>query len=164
MLREDGLTIGRLAKLTGVNLETIRYYERIGLMPAPLRTEGGHRVYDRGHIKRLGFIRRSRELGFSLDEIRALLSLVDGGDYTCAEVRDMTLQHVAEVHRKIADLRRLERSLRDMAAQCSGDIVPKCPILDVLWREASAGRSSGSNGTGSTIMPPLAPRRLTLRR
>lgn len=161
-LRSEGLTIGRLAKRTGVNLETIRYYERIALMPEPLRTEGGHRVYDREHLKRLGFIRRSRELGFSLDEVRALLGLVDGGDYTCAEVRDMTLQHLAEVRRKIADLRRLERSLRDVAAQCSGDTVPKCPVIDVLWREASAARSAVSpgkgDGTGRAVTPSSRPR------
>ena len=84
--RAAGYSIGQLAERTSVNLETIRYYERIGLMPAPPRTEGGHRVYDRNHLKRLGLIRRSRELGFSIEEIRALLRLVDGGDYTCAEV------------------------------------------------------------------------------
>lgn len=129
-----------LAKRTGCNLETIRYYEKIGLMPEPPRTGGGYRAYDREHLKRLAFIRRSRELGFSLEEIRSLLGLVDGGDYTCAEVRDMTLRHSADVRRKIADLRRLERSLKQMAAQCSGDTVPKCPIIDVLWREASDAR------------------------
>lgn len=132
-----------LAKRTGCNLETIRYYEKIGLMPEPPRTAGGYRAYHGEHLKRLAFIRRSRELGFSLDEIRSLLRLVDGGDYTCAEVRDMTLRHSDDVRRKIADLRRLERSLKQMAAQCSGDTVPKCPIIDVLWREASnPGRQS----------------------
>ena len=137
-LTPEALTIGRLAKHAGVKLETVRYYERIGLMPEPRRTEGGHRSYDHGHLKCLGFIRRSRELGFSLQEVRSLLGLVDGGDYTCTEVRDMTLQHSAEVRRKIASLRRLERSLNEMAAQCSGDRVPHCPIIDVLWREASS--------------------------
>jgi MerR family mercuric resistance operon transcriptional regulator len=135
-----GLQRAELAKRTGCNLETIRYYEQIGLMPEPPRTAGGYRAYDHEHVKRLAFIRRSRELGFSLEEIRSLLRLVDGGNYTCAEVRDMTLQHSAEVRRKIADLRRLERSLKEMAAQCSGDTVPECPIIDVLWREAAAGR------------------------
>lgn len=135
--RAAGYSIGQLAERTGVNLETVRYYERIGLMPTPPRTEGGHRVYDRNHLKRLGFIRRSRELGFSIEEIRALLSLVDGGDYTCAEVRDITLEHLMEVRRKIADLRRLDRSLREMAAKCTGDTVPECPIVDVLWRGSS---------------------------
>jgi MerR family mercuric resistance operon transcriptional regulator len=139
-LAPEALTIWRLAKHAGVNLETVRYYERIGLMPEPPRTEGGHRSYEHEHLKRLGFIRRSRELGFSLQEVRSLLGLVDGGDYTCAEVRDMTLQHSAEVRRKIASLRRLERSLNEIADQCSGDSVPQCPIIDVLWREASSPR------------------------
>ena len=127
-----GYGIGVLSARTGVNIETIRYYERIGVMPEPPRSEGGQRVYDTGHLERLAFIRRSRELGFSLDEIRALLSLVDGGDYTCGEVHDMTLTHIADIRRKIADLRRMERVLNDMAAKCDGGDVPECPILEAL--------------------------------
>lgn len=128
-----GLSIGALAKGTGVNLETIRYYERIGLMPAPPRTAGGHRVYGRDHLKRLAFVRRARELGFGLDEIRTLLGLVDGGDRNCAEVREITLRHLAQVRSKIEDLARLERSLADMAARCTGDTMPDCPVIDVLY-------------------------------
>lgn len=128
------LTIGVLSKRTGCNIETIRYYERIGLLPAPPRTEGGHRLYGESHLKRLTFIRRSRELGFTLDDVRGLLQLVDGGHYTCAEVRDMTLQHVDEIRSKVADLRRLERVLKEMAAQCTGDDVPTCPVIDALSR------------------------------
>jgi MerR family mercuric resistance operon transcriptional regulator len=124
--------IGTLSKHTGVNIETIRYYERIGIMPRPPRTAGGQRIYDSSHFKRLAFIRRSRELGFSLDEIRALLRLVDGGDYTCGEVREMTLAHIADIRRKIGDLRRMEVVLKDMAAKCDGGDVPECPILDAL--------------------------------
>lgn len=131
--RAERYSIGQLGIRAGVNLETVRYYERIGLMPEPPRTRGGHRVYNGLHLKRLGFIRRSRELGFSLDEVRALLRLVDGGDYTCAEVRELTLLHLAEMRRKISDLRQLVRSLQDMADQCTGDNVPDCPIVDVLW-------------------------------
>src|SRR3546814_8825801 len=99
---------------------------RIGVMPKPPRSVGGQRVYDAGHLKRLAFIRRSRELGFSLDEIRALLRLVDGGDYTCGEVHEMTLAHIADIRRKIADLRRMERVLKDMAAKCDGGDVTEC--------------------------------------
>ena len=126
------LTIGELAEAAGVPTSTIRYYERIGIMPAPPRTECGQRVYDHGHLQRLAFIRRSRELGFSLDDIRALLKLVDGGDYTCGEVRDMTVAHIADVRKKIADLRRMERVLKDMAAKCEGGDVPQCPIVEAL--------------------------------
>jgi MerR family mercuric resistance operon transcriptional regulator len=144
--RAERYSIGEIGEQAGVNLETVRYYERIGLMPRPPRTQGGHRVYDGAHLKRLGFIRRSRELGFSLGEVRALLGLVDGGNYTCAEVRELTLAHLAEIRHKIADLRRLERSLQGMADRCTGDEVPECPVIDVLWdgiaRDGGTGRST----------------------
>lgn len=124
--------IGTLSAETGVNIETIRYYEKIGLIPAPPRTEGRQRVYDGAHLKRLTFIRRSRELGFSLDEIRALLGLVRGGDLSCAEVKTMTEQHVADIRRKVKDLKKLERVLTELTAKCRGNTVPDCPILDAL--------------------------------
>jgi len=131
-LRAGKIGIGELSKRTGVNIETIRYYERIGVMPKPPRTDGGHRVYTEPDTRRLSFISRSRQLGFSLDEIRALLSLVDSDEYTCADVRVLTLEHAAKIHKKIADLKKLERVLKDMAAQCHGDRVPDCPIVDAL--------------------------------
>ena len=127
-----GYGIGALSKRAEVNIETIRYYERIGVMPQPPRTAGGQRVYDSRHLKRLAFVRRSRELGFSLDEIRALLRLVDGGDYTCGEVHEMTLAHIADIRHKLADLRRMARVLKAMAAKCEGGDVPDCPILEAL--------------------------------
>ncbi len=127
-------TIGALSKGTGCNIETIRYYERIGLMPKPPRSPGGHRLYEDDHLRRLTFIRRSRELGFTLEEVRGLLRLVDGGSYTCAEVKALTLDHAAEVRRKVADLRKLERVLKEMAAECDGGEVPECPIIDTLYR------------------------------
>ncbi len=126
---------GALSKRTGCNIETIRYYESIGLMPEPPRTQSGHRVYADGHVKRLTFICRCRELGFSLREIRSLLGLVDGGGSSCAEVHALTLDHVTDVQRKIADLRRMERVLSDMAAQCADDEIPDCPIIDALFEE-----------------------------
>ncbi len=127
-------SIGELSQRTGVNIETIRYYEKIRLLPAPPRTGGGHRVYPDAHLKRLVFIRRSRELGFTLDEIRNLLGLVEGG-YACGEVRDAALAHLKNVRRKITDLRRMERTLAETAAQCEGGQAPDCPIVDVLSRE-----------------------------
>jgi MerR family mercuric resistance operon transcriptional regulator len=126
------LPIGEMSRKTGVNIETIRYYERIGVMPRPVRTEGGHRAYNQDQLKRLAFIKRSRELGFSLAEVRALLNLVDAGVYTCAEVHHMTTEHLANVRQKIADLRRMERVLKDMAAECSRGDIPECPIIDKL--------------------------------
>lgn len=127
------LSIGHLSVKTGVNIETIRYYERVGMIPSPPRTAGGQRRYDDGHLRRLAFVRRCRELGFPLEEIRALLALVDGGGYSCAEVRDMTLRHLDAVRRRIADLHVMEHTLDDMAAACEGGEVPACPIVDALF-------------------------------
>ena len=124
---------GTLAKLSGVNSETIRYYESIGLMPEPPRTEGGHRIYDESYLKRLSFIRRTRELGFTLKEVRALLELVDGADYTCGEIRDRTIAHLDEVTQKILDLQKMQRTLKSMASKCAGGQVPECQIIDRLY-------------------------------
>ncbi len=139
------LTIGTLSERTGCHIETIRYYERIGLMPRTARTEGGHRLYGEDHVKRLGFIRRSRELGFTLDQIRTLLRLVDGRRYTCAHVKRITVEHLDEIHRKVEDLRKIERVLKHMATQCEGGAVPECPVIDALFDQApevQSGRTS----------------------
>lgn len=121
-----------LARRTGCHPETIRYYEKIAMMPEPPRTAAGYRVYDDRHVERLRFILRARELGFPLDDIRGLLALVDHGTQTCAEVKQRTEKHLADVREKIADLKRIERVLADTAAQCSGDAVPECPVLKAL--------------------------------
>jgi MerR family mercuric resistance operon transcriptional regulator len=131
-LRADQFPIGALSAATDVNIETIRYYEKIGLMPAPPRNEGRQRIYQASHFKRLTFIRRGRELGFSLDQIRELLGLVRGHDLTCAGVKTMTDAHVTDIRRKVKDLKKLERVLTQLSAQCCGDAVPDCPILDAL--------------------------------
>ena len=135
----DVLSIGKLSQQSGVNIETIRYYEKIGVMPAPGRSAGGFRIYEPDHLKRLSFVRRSRQLGFSLDEIRNLLRLVDGHGHTCAEVHALMLSHLAEIRRKIRDLRRLQRAMAEMAARCSGESVPECPIVDALFDAPAAG-------------------------
>lgn len=130
------LTIGGLSKRSRCNVETIRYYERVGLMPPPPRSTGGHRLYEKPHVQRLTFIRRSRELGFPLQEIRDLLALVDGGGLTCEQVKAITIGHAREVRRKIDDLRRMERVLRDVAARCDGGESPDCPIIETLFEGA----------------------------
>ncbi len=127
------LPIGTLAKQTGCKVETIRYYENIGVLPPPARSSGGQRRYTINHLKRLNFVRRARALGFTLNEVRDLLRLVDGADYTCAEVEAVTLAHLGDVRTKIADLRKLERVLKDMASQCDGGTVPDCPVIDALF-------------------------------
>ena len=129
-----GYGIGDVSRKTGVNVETVRYYERIGIMPKPDRTEGGTRQYNHDQLKRLHFIKRSRELGFNLEEVRALLKLVDRKDFTCGEVHSMTVDHLANVKRKLEDLRRLEKALESMAAECSQGELPDCPIIDELFK------------------------------
>ena len=127
------LTIGRLAARSGVHLETIRYYERIGLMPEPGRTVGGHRLYDDAHRSRLGFIRRARELGFGIDEIRALLGLAEPQRRSCEEVRAIAAQHLGDVRAKIADLARLEAVLAETIGRCDErGVTPCCPVLEML--------------------------------
>ncbi len=128
------LSRGLLAKRTGVNIETIRYYEKIGLLPEPPRTAGGHRIYDESLLKRLSFVRRCRELGFSLDELRGLLELVDGGSYSCAEVLESVQAHLQRINGKIRDLRKMQKTLRELSNQCTGEDVPGCPIVEVLWQ------------------------------
>lgn len=143
------LTRGAVSKLTGCNLETIRYYEQIGLMPPPPRSAGGHRLYDDNLLRRLNFIRRCRELGFSQEEIRGLLTLVDGGAYTCGEVKDMTEAHLRSVRSKIADLKIIERTLKEMVSKCIGDQVPECAVIDELFRDD--GRFLNRHHPHSTI-------------
>jgi MerR family mercuric resistance operon transcriptional regulator len=129
------LTIGALSEQTEVNIETIRYYERIGILPNPPRSAGGHRVYADEHTQRLVFIRRSRELGFSLEQVRELLGLSSGSRMACAKVKTITEQHLADIRRRVRDLQRLERVLSAMAAQCRGDDLADCPILEALARD-----------------------------
>jgi MerR family transcriptional regulator, mercuric resistance operon regulatory protein len=126
------MTIGALSECTGVNIETIRYYERIGLLPRPQRSERRQRLYDDGFVQRLRFIRRSRELGFGLEEIRCLLRLSDIDGANCGQVQDIIRGHLADIRGKISDLERLKRQLMRMAKVCEDNQVAACPILDAL--------------------------------
>jgi MerR family mercuric resistance operon transcriptional regulator len=134
--RAERILIGALSARTGVNIETIRYYERIGVMPKPPRKNGRQRLYDESHVQRLTFVRRGRELGFALDEVRTLLALADRGEEACAETKEMTLRHLTIVRGKIASLRKLERALRDMTDACRPGRQSSCPILDTLSADA----------------------------
>jgi MerR family mercuric resistance operon transcriptional regulator len=136
--RSDRIPIGELSQLTGVNIETIRYYEKINMLHAPPRTEGGRRIYGPTEIRVLAFIRRGRELGFRLDDIRALLALGAPAKASCADVRDIAAHHLDDIRCKIADLKKLERLLAKTIAQCSGNGVPDCPVLDILDVRRSA--------------------------
>jgi len=126
------LTIGHLSRRTGVNIENIRYFEKVGLLPAPPRTEGGHRYYSTEHVRTLAFIRRGRELGFIPDEVRALLELRQPGKASCCEVLEIAVHHLDRVRAKIADLSRLERLLTETIDRCSGEAAPECPVLDMI--------------------------------
>lgn len=123
---------GQLAQQTGVKGETIRYYENCGLLAPSGRSAGGHRLYTEDHVVRLKFIRRARELGFSLGEITGLISLADAGDRNCDEVRETTTTHLTDVREKIRDLRKMERTLKELVRQCDDNSSPGCPIITVL--------------------------------
>ena len=131
-MHHDSFAIGELGRLTGTKVETIRYYERIGLLAAPSRTTGNYRAYGAEHLSRLSFIRRSRDLGFSLDQIRALLSLSDDRQRSCEAVDAIAKEHLTEVERKIADLKALQRELGKMIDQCRHGTVAECRIIEAL--------------------------------
>jgi MerR family mercuric resistance operon transcriptional regulator len=133
MRGNEGIQIGELSHRSGCNIETIRYYERIGLLPPPARSASRYRLYDDGSVRRLSFVRRARELGFSLDEVRTLLALSSEQNRdACAEVRDVAASHLADVRAKIADLRAMERVLADAVRSCDVGEVLGCPLLDAL--------------------------------
>lgn len=131
------ITIGVLSKRTGCKIETIRYYERIGLVPAPARSQGGHRHFGEAAVKRLTFILRARQLGFSLDTVRALLALADGEEQTCEEVQQIAAGHLQDVRAKQDDLRVMESVLADMVSRCAGGTTPECPLIEALFEESA---------------------------
>ena len=132
-MQRDDLKIGDLARATGTKVVTIRYYEKIGLLAAPDRSFGNYRTYDAAALARLRFIRRCRDLGFSLDRIRELLDLSLDVARPCADVDAITATHLADVERKIADLRSLARELRRISATCNGGgTIANCRILDAI--------------------------------
>lgn len=126
------LAIGELSARTAVNIETIRYYEREGLLPAPSRGANGRRVYRASDVERLQFLRRCRELGFSLADVRNLMSLAANGSTTCADVKSVVSKHRADVRGKLLDLQRLDRALAAMEQSCPGSESTDCPILASL--------------------------------
>jgi len=128
----EPLTIGALSKRTGCNIETVRYYEKIGVLPQPRRRRSGYRTYADDDVRRLTFVRRARELGFSLEEVKALLRLADEQEPSCGNARDLAVHHLAEVRRRIRDLRAIERVLAETATRCAREEGPGCPLLDLL--------------------------------
>src|SRR5438034_11307748 len=140
------IAIGVLATHTGTNIETIRYYERVGLLPAPARSSGGYRLYGTDHLKRLNFIRRARTLGFSIGEVRTLLRLADERKRPCAEVRVVADAHLKDVRTKIADLKVMERVLRGTVARCADGTGSHCPLIDGRYRDGNPDRQVSGRG------------------
>lgn len=137
---ERVMPIGALAERTGVKVETIRYYEQVGLLPPPERSEGNQRRYGRRHVERLAFIKHARDLGFAVEAIRALLRLSDNPAMACDEAHAIAVAHRDEVRHKIARLRSLEAELERIAATCSGGVAAcDCAIIEAL---ADQGRCS----------------------
>jgi len=125
-------SIGKLAAATGVKVPTIRFYEQIGLLMPPLRTESDRRLYDDAALRRLSFIRHARQLGFDLDAIRSLLDLSDHPDRPCGEANAIADRHLSEVTEKIAQLQALQAELARMSAECAGGRVSACKVIEVL--------------------------------
>jgi len=131
--RNGAIQIGELSRRTGCSIETIRYYERIGMLPRPLRNASRYRLYGGGDVERLTFVRRARGLGFALEEVRALLALSVGqGKDTCVEVRQLAVGHLTDVRAKIADLRGMERMLSDAVRRCDAGEPAGCPLIEAL--------------------------------
>ena len=127
------MSIGELARTTGVKVVTIRYYEQIGVLPTPSRTSGNYRIYGQEHARRLRFIRRCRELGFSLDEVRDLFRLSARNAPSCAEVCRIAELHLQAVEKKLADLSYLASELRRISASCNGNRpMAECRIMEAL--------------------------------
>jgi Cu(I)-responsive transcriptional regulator len=133
------MNIGTLARLTGAKADTIRYYERIGLLPAPARTAGNHRVYGQEHLARLAFVRGARRLGFTLDEVREMIALGGHANRSCADIHAVAQRHLDAVDARIADLNRLRNELAHLVDQCEGGEVRRCGVLDALPHLTMAG-------------------------
>ena len=128
------MRIGQLAERSGTQIETIRYYEHVGLIPAPMRSTSGYREFSPEDLQRLAFVRRCRELGFSIKEIRSLLMLAKRRDSSCTNVTRLAAQHLKEVRQRLADLQRLERALDTLILSCANGRVADCKILETLGR------------------------------
>ncbi|MFY2765435.1 MerR family transcriptional regulator [Arenimonas sp. MALMAid1274] len=131
------MKIGEVATASGCHLETIRYYERIGLLPAPARTASGYRAYSTQDVQRVRFITRGRDLGFSLDEIRSLLRLTEDPDLSCEKADELARQHLTGIRQRIDELRRMERELLSTVQACAGGRRAACSILEALQAPAS---------------------------
>ena len=141
------MNIGEASKASGVSAKMIRYYEATGLVAPAARSGSGYRTYDEGAVHTLRFVRRSRDLGFSVDRIAALLQLWRDEGRASADVKRLALAHVAALDAKAAELQAMSRTLRHLAESCHGNDRPQCPIIDDLARASPKGREEGPVGT-----------------
>lgn len=141
--RSDGPLepIGKVARQIGCGIDTIRFYEKIGVLRRPRRTESGRRIYGPAEILRLTFICRARELGFSLGEARGLLDLAEEQERPCEDVKQAAIRHRQDVRRKISDLRALEATLGALIRQCEAGGPAECPLIDALSQPRTAANS-----------------------
>ena len=126
------MKIGELASATGTKVETVRYYEKIGLLPPPARTSANYRAYGNDHLARLSFIRRARDLGFTLEAVRELLTLSDDKAQSCEAVDSVARVHLTEIDRKVRDLKSLRSELNRVIGSCSHGTVADCKIIETL--------------------------------
>lgn len=138
MSKSIQMSRGKLARQTGINSETILYYEKTGLLPEPPRTAGGHRVYDTTHLKALEFVKRARGLGFAPKDVRLFLELNDQANVPCEKARSIAAKHLSHVRQKIADLQQIEALLGDTISRCTHDADIDCAIMDLLEGNSSA--------------------------
>jgi len=134
----DPMTIGAAARAAHTRTETIRYYEKIGLLPRPARSFSNYRHYSQDDVARLGFVRRARELGFPIEQVRELLALADQRERDCTDVDELTRQHIATIERRIADLRALNRELGVLLDTCHGGTVAQCRIVEALGSKSKS--------------------------
>lgn len=130
--RANGISRGELARRTGVNGETIRYFERVGILSEPSRTAGGHRIYNQSHVRTLSFVRRARGLGFTPQDVKAILQLGGPGVASCADIREIAAHHLEQVRQKIAGLQQIERLLSGTIEQCPCGAEPECAVIDMI--------------------------------
>ena len=133
------MNIGEASNATGVTAKMIRYYESIGLMPKVVRTGSGYRVYSESDIHTLRFIRRARDLGFSIESITKLLRLWQNRNRSSSNVKSVTTEHIGALRKRIAEMEAMVRTLEHLAKHCHGDQRPDCPILDDLAKPAGKG-------------------------
>lgn len=160
------MNIGRAAALSGISAKMIRYYEQIGLLDAPERTQAGYRVYGDRHVHTLRFVKRARDLGFSVEQMQSLLALWQDRRRASADVKALALAHVSELEAKATALREMADTLRHLAQHCHGDHRPDCPIIDALDSSAdepaqapvhSCTKRSGSGRTAVGTLPDGVP-------